>query len=243
MTRKQKTKKKQTLKMYRGGDATRKPDEKELEKYNIVGDNYKKLIEKLDKNLNLNDKNLQEGEIGPTPYKGCFNYLRGIAENLKIRPKIIQLNKTNPKIQGTLDVSIIKVEQLKKDYVSLFNSLEQKETDTEIVFHIILGCIQSLQTVIEEIFTIIKSTKADFKEYTKYFNFKIPRIDEQLNQLKGVDSLTSKMINTNKVVMSIVPLKVENNIALYDLWKEHKDVGSSNLSTLNIVIDPVFNKK
>lgn len=216
--------------MYRGGQPTLVPSDVDLKSYDINKDNYEVLIEKLHYNLNLNDKEKQEGQkrqfqqegqIGSKPYEGCFNYITAIPENLITRPLITGLyDKTNI-IKELISYSE-EVKNLKKNYETLVKSF--KENDKEIVFHVILGCIQSLLIVIKKIYVIIRKTGNNtFREYTKYFDFKIKRIEEHLAKLIEVDTLETKNVDG----VGIVPLKIQNNMVLYERWKYNDEKGNT----------------
>jgi len=213
MTKKIKVYKRRTHKFYGG-----QPVPLLTKKYDDA-DSYIEVIKKLEYNLNLLDES--EGKAGffRVSINGTFNYLEYMCINLQNRPK---MDKVSEAEQVKKDLIVLKnnIVYLKEDYKDLKLLLERSDTlDSEIVFHFILGCIELLLIYIETIKSKIRLTGMEtFTEFTAFFEYKIPRIQSEIVELKKIENSSFKKIGED----TIVPVKIKDNIEFYKLWRRNK---------------------
>jgi hypothetical protein len=229
MTKKLKLKKRFTLKKYggRGFFVSVKlvPPENELEMYDVK-DSYEKMIKSLEKNLNLYF--LPEEKIDGESKKGCFNYLMGMITDLTTR-RLVERLKDQTKVQTDLDNLLNEINEIKTNFERLKESFNH---DKEIVFHIIIGCIQSLQVLIVKTFKFITQPGCSFPQYQEYLEQKRNRFEDQVKKIKVV---MNQKDNTQ------FSLKIENNIGMYELWKKNMNTPIEELKIPDTEIDNIIN--
>jgi hypothetical protein len=159
--------------------------------------------------------------------------------------EIILCDKEN--IKQSLYTITHSIEQLQKDYKLLKELIQHSEPmDTEIIFHFIMGCVESLLTYINEIWRIIRITGMDtFDHFSGYLNNKIVRFNNEIKYIKQIQDSPSKTIDG----VEIFPVKIKDNVEFYKLWKRSREEPTKEI-TLKEVEDllvpepePVGNKE
>lgn len=175
----------------------------------VSKDSYETILLKI--GYNLNPTQSKEGSIGllkSTSYDGCFDYLNAIVQDLMKRDKIEKLDETQREPLTNL-IQQNTILELKEDYRSLVKSYPK---DPALGFQILVGCIEALLEILMTINQVIKLTGNNtFKEFTLYLNFKIERVQTQLDTLKGIAKEKAVVDN----------LVIANPLALYKVWSEH----------------------
>jgi hypothetical protein len=160
-----------------------------------------------------------------------------MANNLTIRPKLIfnEVKKTgvivlDPRKTDTrviLDDFSENIQKIGENYNTLYTLFDNN--DTEIVFHLIIGCIQKLYKHLCDFLLFLPSE--DFETYAYNLKEKSNIIAQQIEELKETEYLDRRQIGK----LEFVPIKIGNNISMYEVWEQNK--------TLTLEERPVYLQK
>jgi hypothetical protein len=201
--------------------------------YNFETDEYKVLVSKFESKLLLNDVQLKS-RLSVKPISGIFSKLVSMAQNLKGRPELyFNEVKTTGSIRlesetiKKLNVFSDNIKNIRNNYNTLYRLFDKN--DPEIVFHLIIGCMQKLYKHMCDFLLFLPSTS--FPKYTTDLINDSNFIAEQIEQLKETEYANSRKIKDDE----FVPIKIGDNIAMYEVWEQNK--------TLTLQERPFYLKK
>jgi hypothetical protein len=191
--------------------------------YDIKNDTYPTLVSKFESKLELNDREVKS-ILGKKTKPGFFSYLLSMERNLWIRPKllfneviatgVIVLDKKKTQTFKILDEFRNNIINIRRNYNTLYSEFDGN--DTEIVFHVIIGCMQKLYKHLCDFLLFLPSKT--FPKYTTDLKDKSFSIAQQIEELKETEYLDIRTMGG----VEFVPIKIGNNTAMYEVWEEKK---------------------
>jgi hypothetical protein len=180
--------------------------------------------------LNLNQK--PEARVGMTSYTGCLEYLIAIGDNLEKRPEFRKRN--DPMTEERISHFRANVTEVKLNYTQLVSEFEKN--DTEITFQITLGCIQVLYKNMCDLLSYLPVgvfIGSQFTQgYEQYLIDKTELFAKEIETLKNIEHIKNRTMKGTYKPISYEPIKIGNNIALYEFWKKHKDEKVINITDI-----------